>query len=138
LGAIGVACVLTRATDADNNPAGEMANGDVVFTLGGTVNSGKTFVNASTNPITIGTSAITYSEYSTALPSQTGNSGKYLTTDGTTPSWGTVAGYNAPTLGTTVVTSGVTITTISGLTDVVLSGPGSVSDELALILMGAL
>jgi hypothetical protein len=66
-----------------------MANGDVVFTIGGTVNFGKTFVNASTNPITIGTSAITYSEYTTALPSQTGNSGKYLTTDGTAPSWGT-------------------------------------------------
>jgi hypothetical protein len=29
--------------------------------------------------------------WSTVLPSQTGNSGKYLTTDGTTSSWGTVA-----------------------------------------------
>lgn len=30
-----------------------------------------------------------------ALPSQTGNSGKYLTTDGTTASWATVeAGFN--------------------------------------------
>jgi hypothetical protein len=48
------------------------------------------------------------------------------------------AGYLAPTLGTTVVTSNTTITTISGLTDVVLNGPGSVADELALILMGAL
>lgn len=28
------------------------------------------------------------------LPSQTGNSGKYLTTNGTTPSWGSVAGNN--------------------------------------------
>ena len=92
LGAIGVACVLTRATDADNNPAGEMANGDVVFCTGGTINSGKTFINASTNPITIGTSAIIYSEYTTALPSQTGNSGKYLTTDGTSPSWGAASG----------------------------------------------
>jgi hypothetical protein len=72
------------------------------------------------------------------VPSQTGNSGKYLTTDGTTSSWGTVAGYSAPTLGTTVVTSGVTITTISGLTDIVLNGPGSVADELTLLLMGAL
>jgi len=98
LGATGVACVLTRATDADNNPAGEMANGDVVFTIGGTVNFGKTFVNASTNPITIGTSAITYSEYSTALPSQTGNSGKYLTTDGTAPSWGAVTTDPTPTV----------------------------------------
>jgi len=48
------------------------------------------------------------------------------------------AGYLEPTLGTTVVTSGVTITTISGLTDVVLNGPGSVADELTLLLMGAL
>ncbi len=72
------------------------------------------------------------------VPSQSGQSGKYLTTDGTTSSWGTVAGYNAPTLGTTVVTSGVTITTISGLTDIVLNGPGSVADELTLLLMGAL
>ena len=48
------------------------------------------------------------------------------------------AGYSAPTLGTTVITSGVTISTISGLTDVVLSGPGSVKDELTLLLMGAL
>ena len=31
-----------------------------------------------------------------------------------------------------------TVTTISGLTDIVLNGPGSVTDELTLILMGAL
>jgi hypothetical protein len=72
------------------------------------------------------------------VPSQSGQNGKYLTTDGTTSSWGTVAGYNAPTLGSTTVTSGATITTISGLTDVVLTGAGSVQDELTLILMGAL
>ena len=72
------------------------------------------------------------------VPSQTGNSGKYLTTDGTTSSWGTVAGYSAPTLGSTSITSGATVTTISGLTDIVLNGPGSVSDELTLLLMGAL
>ena len=53
--------------------------------------------------------------------------------------WATApAGYLAPTLGTTVVTSGVTITTISGLTDVVLNGAGSIQDEFTLILMGAL
>ena len=72
------------------------------------------------------------------VPSQSGQNGKYLTTDGTTSSWGTVSGYNAPTLGSTTVTSGATITTISGLTDVVLTGAGSVQDELTLILMGAL
>ena len=52
--------------------------------------------------------------------------------------WSAVSGYSAPTLGTTVVTSGATITTISGLTDIVLNGPGSVADELTLLLMGAL
>ena len=50
----------------------------------------------------------------------------------------TTSVYTAPTLGTTVVTSGVTITTISGLTDIVLNGPGSIADEFTLILMGAL
>jgi hypothetical protein len=70
-----------------------------------------------------------------------GTDGQVLTAASTTAlglTWTTIAGYSAPTLGTTVVTSGVTITTISGLTDVVLNGPGSVTDELTLILMGAL
>jgi hypothetical protein len=67
-----------------------------------------------------------------------GTNGQYLQSTGTGTQWASVAGYSAPTLGTTVVTSGVTITTISGLTDIVLNGPGSVADELALILMGAL
>ena len=51
------------------------------------------------------------------LPAQTSNSGKYLTTDGSgTLSWGTVSGYSAPTLGSTSVASGATVTTITGLT----------------------
>ncbi len=50
----------------------------------------------------------------------------------------TTESYSAPTLGSTVVTSGVTITTISDLTDVILTGVGSVQDEFTLLLMGAL
>lgn len=51
-------------------------------------------------------------------PTQTGNSGKFLTTDGTNPSWGTVAGGYTPTL--TLLNSGGTplsgsTTTISGI-----------------------
>jgi hypothetical protein len=72
------------------------------------------------------------------VPSQAGQSGKYLTTNGSIASWGTVSSYSAPTLGTTVVTSGTTITSISGLTDVTLNGVGSIQDELTLLLMGAL
>jgi hypothetical protein len=88
-GSAGVtAWILTRATDNDNNPSGEMANGDIVNTTGGTVNAGKTFVNSTTGTITIGTTNITFASYYAGLPTQTSNSGKYLTTDGTTPSWG--------------------------------------------------
>ena len=115
-GSAGVtAWVLTRATDADNNPTGEMKNGDELYCTNGTVNSGKSFINSTaTDPIVIGTTSITFSEYYASLPAQTGNSGKYLTTDGTTPSWGTVANPAATptTLGTvygaTVIASGLT------------------------------
>jgi hypothetical protein len=54
------------------------------------------------------------------VAAQSGNSGKYLTTDGTSTSWGTVSGYSAPTLGSTSIASGATVTTIAGLT---LTGP---------------
>jgi hypothetical protein len=70
-----------------------------------------------------------------------GTNGQYLQADSSTATgltWSTVSGYSAPTLGSTSIASGATVTTISGLTDIVLNGPGSVSDELTLILMGAL
>ena len=51
------------------------------------------------------------------LPSQSSKSGKFLTTDGSDPSWADVpAGYDAPTLGSTTLTSGSTVTTVAGLT----------------------
>lgn len=88
-GSGGVSAVLTRAIDYDNGF--EISNGDIVFCTLGTQNAGVTFVNTSTNPVTIGTSSITFSVYTSAsLPTQTGNAGKYLTTDGTTPSWASV------------------------------------------------
>lgn len=46
--------------------------------------------------------------------------------------------YTAPTLGTTVVTSAATITTLEGVVDIVLTGPGSIKDKLILLLMEAL
>ena len=52
-----------------------------------------------------------------SLPSQTSNTGKFLTTDGTVESWGTVpAGFSAPTIGSTSIGSGATVTSIAGLT----------------------
>ena len=70
-----------------------------------------------------------------------GTNGQYLQADSSTATgltWSTVSGYSAPTLGSTTINSGATVTTISGLTDIVLNGPGSVADELTLLLMGAL
>ena len=64
-----------------------------------------------------GTGATTQAGAANAvLPAQTSASGKYLTSDGTNVSWGTVSSYSAPTLGSTSVASGATVTTIAGLT----------------------
>jgi hypothetical protein len=87
-----------------------------------------------------------------------GTNGQYLQADSSTATgltWSTVSGYSAPTLGSTSIASGATVTTIAGLTltaptltgtvtasgDINLSaagGPGSIKDELTLLLMGAL
>ena len=73
-----------------------------------------TSINGTTIPTSktlVATDSTTY-----VVPSQTGNSGKYLTTDGTTSSWGTVSSYSAPTLGSTSIASGSTVTNVNGLT----------------------
>jgi hypothetical protein len=73
-----------------------------------------TSINGTTIPSSktlVATDSTTY-----VVPSQTGNSGKYLTTDGTTSSWGTVAGYSAPTLGSTSIASGATVSNVNALT----------------------
>ena len=77
------------------------------------------------------------------VAAQSGNSGKYLTTDGTSTSWGTVSGYSAPTLGSTSIASGATVTTIVGLTKVrsdvftTLDADGYEVDIEAMTIMGA-
>jgi len=98
-GSAGVtAWILTRATDQDNSVPGQMANGDDFNVQGGTVNAGKSFVNSTVGTITIGTTNITYSAYYAGLPAQSTNAGKYLTTDGTTPSWAAITTDPTPTV----------------------------------------
>ena len=59
--------VLTRATDADNNPTGEMKAGDFIFVTNGTINASFGFVNNSTaSPIVIGTDNISYTQFNAA------------------------------------------------------------------------
>ena len=62
----------------------------------------------------------------TSLPSQTGNAGKYLTTDGANASWGTVVGGGSSTTLTQVIT--VTATISQGQ---VVNSDGSKGDSTA-------
>jgi len=102
--------------------------------------------------ILVGTGSGTYTAQSV------GTNGQVLTANSAQEDgveWTTISGFSAPTLGTTQITSGSTVTTVAGLTltaptltgtvtasgDINLSaagGPGSLIDELTLILMGAL
>jgi hypothetical protein len=73
-GSVSTPWVLTRATDADNNPSGEMKTGDFVFVQNGTVNASIGYINNSTaNPIVIGTDNISYAEFSAGKAVVAGN-----------------------------------------------------------------
>ena len=64
VGSVSTPWVLTRATDADNNPTGEMKTGDFTFVQRGTVNASVGYINNSTaSPIVIGTDNISYTEF---------------------------------------------------------------------------
>ena len=65
--------ILTRATDADNNPAGEMKNGDFNLVLNGGQASYGFINNSGTNPIVIGTDNITYVEFNAGKTVSAGN-----------------------------------------------------------------
>jgi hypothetical protein len=71
----------------------------------------------------------TVSQY--ALPTQTGNSGKYLTTDGTAESWGTVAA--APATNWTLLNTGGTA--LSGTTTTISGISGK--DKLMIVINDA-
>jgi hypothetical protein len=92
-----------------------------------------------------GTGATTQAGAANAvLPTQTSNSGKYLTTNGTDVSWATVSSYSAPTIGSTSIASGATVTTIAGLTKinttaaVFTDASGYEVDRDIMLIMGAL
>lgn len=74
VGSVSVPWVLTRATDADNSPVGEMKTGDFTFVQNGTTFGGIGFINNSaTNPIVIGTDNISYTEFNAAKTVVAGN-----------------------------------------------------------------
>lgn len=65
--------VLTRASDADNSPAGEIAYGDFTFVQNGSINGGQGFIMTTTGTITIGTSNIVYTQFNTGQAVVAGN-----------------------------------------------------------------
>ena len=67
---------------------------------------------AGTNTTQLATTAFVTTAVAAAVPSQTGNSGKYLTTNGTTASWGTVGGSGTVT--SVAVAGGTTGLTVTG------------------------
>jgi hypothetical protein len=75
--------------------------------------------------------------------SQVGTTGQYLESTGTGVRWTTVTGYAAPTLGSTSIASGATVTTIVGLTKVrsdvftTLDIDGKEIDIETMTIMGA-
>ena len=62
------------------------------------------------------------------IPSQTGNTGKFLTTDGSSPSWGTVAPAGMTLLSTVTANASSTVT---------LSGMDSTYDEYVIVISAA-
>jgi hypothetical protein len=56
----------TRATDADNNPGGEVTSGMFCFVEEGAVNSDTGFVLTTNDPITLGTTALSFTLFSTS------------------------------------------------------------------------
>jgi len=91
---------ITRATDSDNNPAGELASGDFCFVTGGSTNGSKGFIVSTTGTITLGTTSITYSQFNA---SEAVTAGTNITKTGAT-----IAVADAPTFsGAVTASSGV-------------------------------
>lgn len=66
VGSVSTNWVLTRATDFDNNPGGEVGGGDFVFVQEGTVGSDNGYVVTTNGTITIGTTSIDWVQFSGA------------------------------------------------------------------------
>lgn len=120
------------------------------FTVGGNLTvTGTTTLSAALPILQGGTGQTTASGAINALiPAQTGNSGKYLTTNGTAVSWGAVAPGTGTvvSVGITGSLSGITITgspvttsgdiSISGTLGVVSGGTGVTSMTSGAVLVG--
>lgn len=125
--------VLTRSSDANTyviDSADGLSEGSSVFVRQGTTGAGELYTCNTSGVITFGTTNISFTQISSAqiysagtgltltgtqfavsaaqlLASQTGNSGKYLSTNGTVTSWATLTPPNNGTLTLTVAGTGL-------------------------------
>ena len=67
VGSAGTPYILTRATDFDTASAGEIANNAYFFVTAGTVNAGSAFILSQTAAITVGTTALPFTQFSDQL-----------------------------------------------------------------------
>jgi hypothetical protein len=145
VGSVSAPWQITRAADADNNPAAEVATGDFTFVTGGSTNGSKGFIITTAGTITLGTTNINYAQFnaSEAIIAGTGitKSGATISIDtavtadlttAQTLTNKTISGAsntltNIPnlslvndsiTLGTVTAVLGSTVTAIEGLTSV--------------------
>jgi hypothetical protein len=65
-GSVSTPWILTRATDADNSPSGELQNGDFTFIQIGATYGGYGFILNTTGTITVGVTAINYVQFNAA------------------------------------------------------------------------
>lgn len=65
-GSVTTPWILTRSTDADNSPSGELQNGDFCFIQQGATYGGFGFILNTTGTITVGTTAINYVQFNAA------------------------------------------------------------------------
>ena len=100
VGSVSAPWVITRATDADNNPSGELATGDFVFVTSGSTNGSKGFILSTTGPILIGSTEISYAQFNA---SEAVTAGTNITKTGST-----IAVADAPTFsGAVTASSGI-------------------------------
>lgn len=129
---------VTGVLPAANGGTGQSsyAVGDTIYASGTTALS-KLTIGSTGQVLTVAGGVPTWGAPSTGLPSQSGNAGKWLTTDGSTASWGTLitpggggaiainydivstsytvaSGTNGFSVGPMTVNSGVTVTVSSG------------------------
>jgi hypothetical protein len=96
--------VVTRAADADNNPAGELATGDFCFVTGGNTYPNTGFILSTSGTITIGTTSVNYTQFNAA---QAITAGSGLTKTGSTLSIGTGAITSDMILDGTIATADI-------------------------------